>query len=285
MQVGSSLSRPRIGRTPTAKGLWMKWPFHSDLIWPSALFFEPSRSARRPSDVADWICDNKLHYIHIHILVHIHWSIRIYSPIYIYVFLNIYIYIYLCNSTCLIMDLLTYMLIYLGWSFLIWTQMHNSNGLQRNASVDFFCVSHTPYTKLCENMWAHGTTSPDIKQLNDVILRAVQFKIVQDCSYAFQLRRVLCGCHLLLPRNCDHAYHAAMGRCHGFGDPDVLYLNLLLFSDAQSHVEYPHSGFVAHKFANYIACRSTKYQMSYVQFMFVILTWFLSLEYSCDRIQ
>jgi len=32
MQVGSSLSRLRIGRIPTAKGLWMKWPFHSDLI-------------------------------------------------------------------------------------------------------------------------------------------------------------------------------------------------------------------------------------------------------------
>jgi hypothetical protein len=74
MQVGSSLSRPRIGRTPTAKGLWMKWPFHSDLIWPSALFFEPSRSARRPSDVADWICDNKLHTIYIYICGELSWS-------------------------------------------------------------------------------------------------------------------------------------------------------------------------------------------------------------------
>ena len=77
----------------------------------------------------------------------------LFTYLYLCIFLLIYIYIYLCNSTCLIMDLLTYMLIYLGWSFLIWTQTHKSNGLQRNASVDFFVcpIHHTrSFVKTCE---------------------------------------------------------------------------------------------------------------------------------------
>ena len=102
-------------------------------------------------------------YIYIHILVHIHWSTHIYSPIYIYVFF--YFYIYLCNSTCLIIDLLTYMLIYLGWSFLIWTQTSTNNtnkkvceGMQ---ALIFVCV---PYA-IHEALWDHVSPRHNLSRL------------------------------------------------------------------------------------------------------------------------
>ena len=37
------------------------------------------------------------------------------------------------------------------------------------------------------------------------------------------------------------------------------------------HVEYQHSGFAAHKFANNIACRSTKFPTIHVRYSDVIL--------------